>query len=1105
MDAKQKQHLTLIALAGVVAVFAIGNYGLGFQQWTVHWWADTAWTIASLLTGVKCLQTAKHLHGQHRRAWILFGAACFAWFLGMLYWDFQELIRHQITPFPAYSDLGFLLFAPLVMAGMLWYRADAPTAPITLKQICNLGIIISAISMAVPVILIGSLQASTESRLYLAGAVAYPVLYLAAFLFGLTCLWLYVWGPNRRVFAFLLAGFATHALTDTLYASSLLGKTYEAGNYLDVCWIIGFALIYAAAVKQEGLSTNQSQRLIPAKEPSRARELENFVSVTALVVVATVLYVYRQDLRGDMVTYVYALGVVGVALVGTKEWWGYRVEQRLHDELRSSLDALKANETRLAGILEIAPEGIISVDARQRITLFNKGAQSIFGYAESEALGQPLDLLIPERFQAAHHGHVEGFAASPTRSRRMNERQEIYGRRRDGTEFPAEASLSKLDAGNERVLTVVLRDITERKQVEERLHVKTDQLEAVTGAMTAYLETGNWSEAGSRILRCALAQTTSEYGFVGVVVEGPALRIFAHEGITWDSAINRALYEDALRTYRDVGYLEFTNFQNLFGRVITSGQAVISNDPGVDPRAGGCPHGHPPLRAFMGVPILRGTEVVGMIGVANRPGGYGGTEQSHIEILCQAAGVLFDNYRQQQREIGLEAERKQAQERLDFLAHYDPLTGLPNRVLFNDRLKQTAAQAVRHQRVVAVLFLDLDRFKTINDTLGHDVGDLVLKAVAERLCGCVRSDDTVAHLGGNGYAVILADMAQTDDVAKVAQKILDTVSQPIQLADRELFVTASIGITVCPTDDQIVDNLLKNADTAMYRAKDRGCNTYQVYTPDMNARAVERLAIETQLRRALERQEFLLHYQPQVDLGTGRIVGVEALVRWQRPESGLVSPAEFIPLAEETGLIGEIGEWVLRTACAHNRAWQDAGLPEIRVAVNVSACQFAHKDFVDTVARILRETGLPPSSLELEVTESLVMEHAEATVAKLAQFHAMGIALAIDDFGTGYSSLSYLQRFPIDSVKIDQSFVRDVPTNADHSAITAAMIGLAHNLRLTVVAEGVETEDQVAFLRAHHCEVGQGYLFSRPVPYEAFSSLLKSRWCWQPTPGAKAA
>ncbi|HWR87153.1 MAG TPA: PAS domain S-box protein, partial [Acidiferrobacterales bacterium] len=357
-------------------------------------------------------------------------------------------------------------------------------------------------------------------------------------------------------------------------------------------------------------------------------------------------------------------------------------------------------------------------------------------------------------------------------------------------------------------------------------------------------------------------------------------------------------------------------------------------------------------------------------------------------------------------------ERKQAQERLNYLAFYDTLTGLPNRLLLLDRIRQATFECERLERLVAIMFLDLDRFKLVNDTLGHEAGDLLLKSVAGRLSGCVRPGDTVARLGGDEFTVILANVAHVDDVGRVAQKVLDVFAAPFLLAGQEVFVSPSIGITLYPFDDTDLETLLKNADVAMYHAKDSGRNTFQFFTPELNARTARRLGLETALRRALERDEFVLHYQPQVDLTSGRITGMEALIRWQRADTGMVSPLEFIPLAEETGLIVPIGEWVLRTACAQNRAWQEAGLPALRMSVNIAARQFQQQNLTEVVARVLKETGLDPRWLMLEITESTVMRDAGAAIETLRQIGAQGVGLSVDDFGTGYSSLSYLKRFP---------------------------------------------------------------------------------------------
>lgn len=437
-------------------------------------------------------------------------------------------------------------------------------------------------------------------------------------------------------------------------------------------------------------------------------------------------------------------------------------------------------------------------------------------------------------------------------------------------------------------------------------------------------------------------------------------------------------------------------------------------------------------------------------------------------------------------------ERQRYEEQLEYQANYDALTGLANRNLLADRLKQTLIQAGRSGKAAAVLLLDLDRFKIINDTLGHGHGDELLKTMADRLARCMRTADTVARLGGDEFVIVMLDIARAEDVAQVAKKIIHAVSRPLTVAGQEMVVTASIGISLYPKDGEHEENLLKNADVAMYRVKEQGRNNFQFYAEEMNARAMERLTLETGLRAGLERGEFVLHYQPKVNLTSGQVVGAEALLRWLHPELGMISPAEFIPIAEETGVILPLGEWVLRAVCVQAKAWQEAGLPAITVAGNLSARQFRQENLVAVVRRALDQAGLESRYLELELTESMVMEDPEKASGVLRQLKSIGVKLSLDDFGTGYSSLSYLTRFPIDCLKIDRSFVRDIPINSDDTAIAMTVIAMAHSLKLRVTAEGVETADQLEFLRAQGCGEMQGYYFSRPLPAEEFAELLRS-------------
>ncbi len=437
------------------------------------------------------------------------------------------------------------------------------------------------------------------------------------------------------------------------------------------------------------------------------------------------------------------------------------------------------------------------------------------------------------------------------------------------------------------------------------------------------------------------------------------------------------------------------------------------------------------------------------------------------------------------------SEKRNLLKEMTYRAYHDPLTNLPNRVLFNDRLSAALAQCRRSKHKLAILFIDLDQFKLVNDMMGHVVGDRLLKKVATRIAKCLRESDTVARLGGDEFTVLLHHMQNESDAAKVAQKLLKAMEQPWQVRGQEFHVTASIGISLFPNDGEDAATLLKNADIAMYRAKEQGRNNYQMFTAALNAKIVERLTMENHLRRALKNEEFETYYQPLVNTDGRKIVGVETLLRWHHPEQGLVAPGQFIPFAEETGLIIPIGEWVLRQACIQNVKWQKAGYPPIRVTVNLSACQFQQRDLVENIAKILQETGLDAEWLELEITESALIGDVDFAMSTLKALRDMGVSISIDDFGTGYSSLNYLRKFPIQTLKIDRSFVRDITVNPEDAAIVSTVIVLARNLQIKVVAEGIETEEQLEFLRQRQCTEMQGYLFSRPVPCQEIEALFK--------------
>jgi diguanylate cyclase (GGDEF)-like protein/PAS domain S-box-containing protein len=438
-------------------------------------------------------------------------------------------------------------------------------------------------------------------------------------------------------------------------------------------------------------------------------------------------------------------------------------------------------------------------------------------------------------------------------------------------------------------------------------------------------------------------------------------------------------------------------------------------------------------------------------------------------------------------------ERLNTERTIHYMAHHDALTGLPNRRLMQDRLNQAIMAARRKQRHVAVLFLDLDRFKVVNDTLGHDTGDFILKDVGRRLVTCVREVDTVSREGGDEFVVILPDLERPENARVVADKILEELARPVEIGGHEIHVTPSIGISHYPNDATDVHQLLKHADNAMYQAKDAGRNTVRFFTNDLNFLLSKRLEIESRLRKAIDNEEFFLRYQPQVDIATGRISGMEALIRWNDPQKGEIYPKDFVFVAEELGLIVPIGEWVFRTACRQLRAWADEGLPPITISINISPRQFMSRRLVHTLLSIVRDTGADPRHIELEITETMIMRNVEQSIETLAQLRAVGMQVAVDDFGVGYSSLGQLTRLPASSMKIDRSFIMNVPQDISSALITEAIIARAKRLKLRVIAEGVETRQQLEFLRVNHCEAFQGYLFSRPVTALEATAMLKAQ------------
>lgn len=690
--------------------------------------------------------------------------------------------------------------------------------------------------------------------------------------------------------------------------------------------------------------------------------------------------------------------------------------------------------TRTKVALEHIVDAVISFDAQGLVESLNPAAERMFGYLPNEMIGQPINRIIPE----ISFPMISGLTEVGPSTLKSDERLETIGYRKDQSSFSLEFSISKQDLEGSTLFIAIIHNISERKRLE---HVMAEQ----------------------KIFAESLIQNSA----VPCFVLNPA-----HQVIIWNRACEELTGIPAVDVLgSDSPWKAFYNHRRpvLADIILTEDTASIPQFFSNFEKSNFIPEG---VKAEGWYPSINGTERYITFSAAPIRNGNG--------ELVAAIETLEDI-----------TERKRYEEQLEYQANHDGLTNLPNRNLLTDRIQQAILMSRRSHNEVAVFFVDLDNFKFINDSLGHDIGDRLLKIVAERISSCVRSGDTVARQGGDEFVILISNQSAASHAVMIADKVLKLIAQPFHVDEHELVITCSIGISVYPRDGEDVLTLIKNADVAMYRAKEQGRNTFQFFTGEMNARSFERMTMEKHLRRALERDEFIVYYQPKVSLQTGRITSMEALIRWQHPEMGMVSPVSFIPLAEETGLIESIGEWVLRTACSQNKSWQAKGFSPLTVAVNLSGRQLWQQNVTGLIDQILLETGLDPCYLELEITESMVMQDIERVTGILRTLKSMGVSLAMDDFGTGYSSLSYLTRFPFDKLKIDQSFVRDITSNPDNAAIATTVIAMAHSLHLKVIAEGVETKGQLNYLRLHGCDEIQGYYFSQPVAAVAFEKLLQ--------------
>jgi diguanylate cyclase (GGDEF)-like protein len=651
------------------------------------------------------------------------------------------------------------------------------------------------------------------------------------------------------------------------------------------------------------------------------------------------------------------------------------------------------------------------------------------------------------------------------------------------------ARLTLDDKGNILGTSGTITDIGDRKLMEQFLENKDRLLHGIAEASNILLYNSDYTKALSLVLQKLGEVTCVDRVYIFENHEHPETGEFStSQRVEWSKEnIMPQIDNPDLQnvSYEGLGIMRWLHTLSKDG--VISG--LIKDFPQTEREILG-PQG---IISIIAVPIKIDDKFWGFVGFDDCT-----TERkwSSVEIsaLSVAAAGIGAAIKRKQVEAALhealQSDLKKSDEQIRYLEYYDSLTGLPNRVLFKDRLELAISHAKRNQEMFAVMFIDLDRFKNINDTLGHTVGDLLIKAVASRLKQVIQKDDTISRMGGDEFTLIFVDVKDEKYLVKIAEKIMKVFSEPLIINDHELFITASVGISVYPNDGEDAEILIKNADMAMYRAKEHGKNNYQFFTNGMNEKALKKLEIEKNLRKALEKNEFLLHYQPQIDFVKNRIVACEALIRWNNGTNGLVPPGDFIPLAEETGLIIPIGEWVLKTACLQLKKWHNEGHNELRMAVNISAQQFEQKDLAEIVEKILLETQVDPRYLELELTESAIMKSIERAAEIMQRLKSKGIRISIDDFGTGFSSLGYLQKFSADILKIDRSFIKNIPDCANDEAIVTAIINMAHLLGLSVIAEGVEREEQLNFLKSRSCDAIQGYLISKPVPHSEFKQLI---------------
>ncbi|MFW5824969.1 MAG: EAL and GGDEF domain-containing protein [Marinobacter sp.] len=778
----------------------------------------------------------------------------------------------------------------------------------------------------------------------------------------------------------------------------------------------------------------------------------------------------RRATRDGNITFVSISGMPCYDAEG--HWTGYRGtgQDVTEQQLRSR------TVERFQASMDASPDCIMITDLEtHQIQYINDTVCELTGFSRGELLklqpheisGVPRD-EVARLFAAAISAGPEGETAPP-----------FLAATKDGTRKGWwEPHHRGIRIDGRWVIVTVSRQITGRVLAEQAALRANRMYATLTATNEAIMRTRTPEELFQQV--CDAAVDAGKMSAAAILLADEttgALRVAASAGMG----------QESLRNTRISTVATVPEGHGLNGTAYRTGEPCVSNDFQKDPRTAPWHEGAKAanLKSAASIPILRGGKSVGVLFLC--AGERRSFDEEILGLLCRMTENLSFALQMFEHEL----ERKRAEERIRYMATHDALTGLPNRVLFGELLDQAVLTAHRYGHNPAVMFVDLDRFKLVNDSLGHAAGDILLKEMTQRLRSVLRASDVLARMGGDEFVILLQNVEQPSAAATVARKLLDVALEPLTIMEHECRVTASIGISLYPAHGEDQQMLMKNADTAMYLAKEKGKNAFEFYEPGMQSQSIERLELEAALRTALAKEEFHLHYQAKLDLKTNRITGVEALLRWEHPTLGPVSPQQFIPLCEETGAIVPIGRWVLKSACKQNVAWQRQGLPPIKMAVNLSARQFSDPDLINDIHGALSESGMDPTLLELELTESMVMLNPARTIEILTEIKSIGVRTALDDFGVGYSSLAQIKGFPIDTLKVDRSFIRNLPESGQDRAITQAIINMARTLSLKVVAEGVETQAQEAFLRDISCDESQGFYFSRPASPDDFARLLK--------------